>query len=193
MHAISGLRRGSEFLARKYFILLLVNLLGLVVADQMLAGVYMAGYAWGLLAAALLTLLHMVLKPALLFFTLPLTVLSLGLSLLAVNTLIFWLAGHLLPGFTVTGLGSSIGGALIISLMGVLANTFLLARSASISGRRRVFTVYSGGNTFFRPGMAGKENRPGREKNSPSYPAPEEKEVVIDMENSEDGQWKIKD
>jgi putative membrane protein len=178
-------------MARKYVILLLVNLLGLVLADRLLAGVHMDGYAWGLLAAAVLTLLHMVLKPALLFFTLPLTILSLGLSLLAINTLLFWLAGNLLAGFTVTGLGGALGGALIISLLGAVANTFSLPRPAS--PRTRVFTFYREANPYG-------SKRPGPDNLSSGQPEPrpassqdrEDGEVVIDMESDKNGQWKIK-
>jgi putative membrane protein len=182
-------------LARKYIILLLVNLLGLILADRWLDGVRMDGYAWGLLAAALLTLLHMVLKPVLLFFTLPMTVLSLGLSLLAINALLFWLAGNLLAGFTVTGLSGALGGALLISLLGSVANIFVLPRPAARPAR--VFTFYRGANPYFgkRPDP---ESRAPREPHSasrpwPDQPAREEGGAVIDMENDETGQWKVKD
>jgi putative membrane protein len=177
-------------MARNYAVLLLINFLGLILADHLLDGVYMGGYGWGLLAAALLTLLHIVLKPTLLFFTLPLTILSLGLSLLALNTLLFWLAGNVLAGFSVTSLGGAAGGALIISLLGLAANLFLLNRP----GQARVFTFsQKRTNPGQNPGAARRDSGPAPFKPQPRSGAGEEKDMVIDMESDDQGQWKPKD
>jgi putative membrane protein len=180
---------------RGYAILLTVNLIGLLIADALLDGVRMAGYGWGLLAAALLTFLHIVLKPLLMLFTLPMIAVSMGLSLLVINTVIFWLAGNLLSGFQVTGLGSAAGGALIISAGGTLANIFLLNRP--VAGHRRVFTVYPGGKGGFvyperGDGLSGeKKARAVKSARPPGKGKTEE--IIIDMENGGNGQWKIKD
>jgi hypothetical protein len=135
------------------------------------------------------------LKPLLILLTLPMTALSMGLSLLVINAVIFWLAGSLLSGFQVTGPGSAVGGALIISISGTLANIFLLNRPAA--GRARVFTVYHGGREgTVRPEREEDLSRE-RKTRAPQSPRPsgraKTEEIIIDMENGENGQWKIKD
>jgi putative membrane protein len=185
----------KAFIVRGYAILLIVNFIGLFVADALLDGVHMAGYGWGLLAAALLTFLHIILKPLLILLTLPMTALSMGLSLLVINALIFWLAGSLLSGFQVTGMGSAVGGALIISISGTLANIFLLKRPSA--GLRRVFTVYhggKGGTIYSGRGEGLSRERKAPDRKSPHPPGSKKtEEIIIDMENGENGQWKIKD
>ena len=194
-------------MAHNYLILTLINFIGLVLANVLLDGVYMAGYGWALLAAALLTLLHLVLRPLLILFTLPFTIITMGLFLLVINGIIFWLAGSLLDGFRVEGFASAMGGAIIVSIVGVIANMFFLSRPGG-KQRARVFTVHQGGasagsNTFssYRTSGDNKSGGAKRDDNGPHKPrvrpgnirSAKADDRIIDMENDESGQWKIKD
>ena len=73
-----------------------------------------------LVAAAVIGLLNMLVRPVLVLLTLPVTVLTLGLFLLVINALVFWMAGSILAGFAVAGFGAALLGALVYSLLGVL-------------------------------------------------------------------------
>ena len=79
---------------------------------------------WGTLAifAAVLALLNTFVRPVLLFLSIPLTCLTLGLFVLVINTAMFALAAWLVPSFQVSGLLGAFIGALAVSVVGVLVN-----------------------------------------------------------------------
>jgi putative membrane protein len=67
-----------------------------------------------LLAGLILGVVNFVVRPAIVFLTLPAVILSLGLFLLAINALMLWLTSRIVEGFTVGGFWSTLGGALIV-------------------------------------------------------------------------------
>jgi putative membrane protein len=67
-----------------------------------------------LLAGLILGVVNFVVRPAIIFLTLPAVILSLGLFLLAINALMLWLTSRIVDGFTVGGFSSTLGGALIV-------------------------------------------------------------------------------
>jgi putative membrane protein len=76
-----------------------------------------------MLAALVLGLINMLVKPVLILLTLPITVVTLGLFLLVLNALMFWMAGSMLKGFQVNGFWWAVGGAILYSLIsGFLSN-----------------------------------------------------------------------
>jgi putative membrane protein len=70
-----------------------------------------------MLAAAVLGLINMLVKPIFILLTLPITIVTLGLFLLVINALMFWLAGSILKGFQVNGFWWAVGGALFYSVI----------------------------------------------------------------------------
>ena len=93
----------------------------LAIAAWVLPGVTIASLPALVLGAVALAVVNAVIRPVLVFFTLPLTCLTLGLFLLVVNGVAFGLAAWLVPGFSVTSLGWAIAGALVVTLI----STFL--------------------------------------------------------------------
>lgn len=73
-----------------------------------------------LLAAILFGLLNAMIKPLLLFFTLPLNILTLGLFTLVINAMILELTDFWMDSFHVDGFGIAILAALVISMVSVL-------------------------------------------------------------------------
>jgi putative membrane protein len=72
------------------------------------------------LAALVLIVANTFLKPILIFFTLPLVLLSLGLFVLVINAVILLLLPHLVHGFHVPGFWSAFFGSIILSLITAL-------------------------------------------------------------------------
>lgn len=70
-----------------------------------------------LIAAAIIGLLNLFVRPLLLLLTLPITVLTLGIFILVINALLFWLAAGLVDGFYVPTFWSAMGGALVYSIL----------------------------------------------------------------------------
>lgn len=78
-----------------------------------------------LAASLLLGILNSVLKPIITFLALPLLVLTLGLFMFVINALLLYFVGFLLsPYFSVDTFGSAFLGALIISIVSVILNSF---------------------------------------------------------------------
>ena len=71
-------------------------------------------------AALVLMVFNAIIKPILVFFTLPLVLLTLGLFLFIINAIILYCVPDLVPGFHVPGFFSAFIGSLILSLVTAL-------------------------------------------------------------------------
>jgi putative membrane protein len=87
---------------------------------MLIPGVGVESFVVSLLVALVLGLLNYTAKPLLIFLTLPITILTLGLFLLVVNALIIWLAGAIVPGFVVTGFWDAFFFAIVLSAITTL-------------------------------------------------------------------------
>jgi putative membrane protein len=99
--------------------------LGLWLAASWVYGVHFDDNATLLLAALLLGLVNAVVRPVLIFMTLPITLLSLGLFLWVINGAMISLVAWMLGGFWVDGLWSAMLGSLIVGLTGWVGNAFI--------------------------------------------------------------------
>ena len=70
-----------------------------------------------LVAAIVIGAINTLVRPILVALTLPVTVLTLGIFLFVVNALLFWLAGLIVPGFTVDGIGAALLGSFLYSIL----------------------------------------------------------------------------
>src|SRR5262249_25517602 len=80
-----------------------------------------------LVFALVLGVLNALVRPVLLLLTLPFTLLTLGLFILVVNALVFWLATALPVGVQVDGFGGALLGAIVVSVVSFVANRFIVA------------------------------------------------------------------
>jgi putative membrane protein len=92
-----------------------VGLLLYVVA-RLVPGMEVDGVGHALLAGLVLGIVNALIRPLLVFLTLPITILTLGLFLLVINALLLKLAAALVPGFRVRGFGAAFLGALLLSV-----------------------------------------------------------------------------
>jgi putative membrane protein len=95
------------------------------VAASVVPGIQVDGIWAALVAALLLGFVNATLRPILLILTLPLTVLTLGFFALVVNGAMLALVASLVKGVHVSGFGSALLGALVISLVGGLLGRLL--------------------------------------------------------------------
>jgi putative membrane protein len=75
-----------------------------------------------LLAALVIGLLNVFLRPVVVLLTLPVTLLTLGLFTLVINGLMFYLAAQLVSGFHVSSFGAAFVAALLFSLFSSVLN-----------------------------------------------------------------------
>jgi len=105
----------------KFILNILIGTLAVLVTTYILPGVVIEPWTTAVVVAIVLGALNTFLKPILVFFTLPLNILTLGLFTLIINTAIVMLTSSLVPGFTV----ASFLDALLFSLVLSLVNYFL--------------------------------------------------------------------
>ena len=84
------------------------------------SGVQVQGFGSALIAAAVIGLFNVVLRPVLVVLTLPVTIITLGLFLFIINALMFWAASGVLDGFHVRGFTAALIGSLIYSALGLV-------------------------------------------------------------------------
>ncbi|MDO5653342.1 MAG: phage holin family protein [Brachymonas sp.] len=108
------------------WVLLAVALMGMA---YVMPGITVQSFGAAMLAAAVIGLFNALLRPILLILTLPITVLTLGLFLLVINALMFWLAGRVLSGFSVASFWWALGGAVVYSLLGMLIESAVEQKS----------------------------------------------------------------
>ena len=103
----------------------LLSALALLAVTYLYTGVQVTSFTSALIAAAVIGLLNMVVRPVLVVLTLPVTIVTLGLFLFVINALMFWSASGLLNGFHVNGFAAALIGSLIYSLLGVVIESTL--------------------------------------------------------------------
>lgn len=85
----------------KTLIHFLVSTLAILITAYVLPGVHVSGLVSAFVLAVVLGAINLILRPILIFFTLPITILTMGLFILVINGLLVMLAGVIVPGFTV--------------------------------------------------------------------------------------------
>jgi len=95
----------------------LVNALALMVLPYIFSSIKVENFAVALVTALVLGLINTLVRPVLVLLTLPVTVLTLGLFILVINGLLFWLVGSFVKGFTVAGFWPGFWGAIVYSLI----------------------------------------------------------------------------
>ncbi len=94
----------------------LVTSILVLVLSYVIKGVVVDEISTAITVAIVLGLLNFFVKPILLFFTFPLTVLSFGLFYFVINALIILLCDHFVDGFEVKGFWTALFFSIILSL-----------------------------------------------------------------------------
>ena len=101
----------------RFLINWLLYALAIGISAYVLPGVRLEGFFAALVTAAILGLVNGVLRPVLFIFTLPLTILTLGLFTFVLNALMVLLAAAIVPGFTVDGFWWALLFSLVLSIL----------------------------------------------------------------------------
>lgn len=122
----------------RWILRLLANAAALAVATWLLSGISLTATGTGekilvmLVVAVIFGIVNAIVKPIFKLVTLPILLLTLGLFLLVINALLLmltsWLARVLGFGWHVSGFWTAVIGALIVSVVSWLLNTFLRDR-----------------------------------------------------------------
>ena len=101
----------------------LLSGVAVLITAYLLPGVHVEHYGYALLVAAVLSIINIFIKPLLVIFTIPITILTLGLFLLVINALIILMVDYLTPGFNVDGFWWALAFSLILSILNSISLT----------------------------------------------------------------------
>jgi putative membrane protein len=97
------------------------NLLALWVASLIFGGVTYDDNFWVLaLAALVLSVVNAIIRPIVVFLTLPAVIVTFGIILLFINGFMLWITDKLVPSFEVSGFWTYIGAVIIIWLVNMI-------------------------------------------------------------------------
>lgn len=109
----------------RFLLTWLITAISLLITAFVVPGITLSSVTVAAIAAIALGLVNAIVRPILILFTLPLTILTLGLFLLVVNAISFSLAAYFIQGFTINNFFDAIIGSVILSLVsGLLSSTF---------------------------------------------------------------------
>ena len=109
-----------------FVVRLIINMVAILIISYLFPRmIWVDGFWAALVAAFLLGVVNAIIRPILVFLTLPLTVVTLGLFLLVVNGLMLWLVSALVRGFHVSGFWGAVLGSILISIVSWVLSRFL--------------------------------------------------------------------
>ncbi len=100
----------------------------LALGAWLLGGVSLDGIGPALIAALLVGVINALIRPVLLFLTLPINLVTLGLFTFVINAILLSLAAWLAPGFAIASFWSALALAVIVAVVNAVIGT--VAREA---------------------------------------------------------------
>src|SRR3989338_9219573 len=100
-----------------------LHALSLILVAYLIPGITISGFYAELVVALVLGLINAVIRPVLVFLTLPISVLTLGLFTLVINAILFWFVSTVIKGFEVENFLAAFFGALVFSVLSSAINT----------------------------------------------------------------------
>lgn len=99
---------------------IVLGAISVLIVQYILPGVQVDDFLTAVVVAALIALLNITVKPILIFLTIPITVLTLGLFLLVINAILILLAAEIVPGFYINGFWWAVLFSFLLSLVNSL-------------------------------------------------------------------------
>jgi putative membrane protein len=104
----------------------LSNVVALFVAAWIITGIDYGDDFWVLFIAALVfTIVNVFVRPLVILLALPAVILTLGLALILINTLMLYLTDWIVPSFETGSFWATLGGAVIVSIVNLILNLVL--------------------------------------------------------------------
>ena len=103
----------------------LINAVAVYATAHILDGIHLKSFGAAILVALVLGLVNAVVRPVLVFFSIPFIIVTLGLFLLVINAFLLQFAALLVSGFSIDNFGWAIAGSLVISAISwILSSLF---------------------------------------------------------------------
>lgn len=102
----------------------LLTALTLLIVAEYVPGITVDGLYPAIIAAIILGLLNVFVRPILLILTFPITLITVGLFVFVINAVLFWYAASFIEGFAVASFWYALVGSLIVSVVSTISNRF---------------------------------------------------------------------
>ncbi|PKR78009.1 hypothetical protein CEY16_08800 [Halalkalibacillus sediminis] len=111
---------------KNWILSIIVTAVAILAVDQLFDSFMIDGFGAALLAGFILSILNVIVRPILVFFTLPITILSLGLFLFVINAITLMITQWMLgDSFVIDGFGVAILAAIIIAILNLILQKLL--------------------------------------------------------------------
>lgn len=108
----------------KWLVKMLFSAIAVLLSAYLLPGVAVEDFWSALWVALILAILNATIKPLLIILTIPITILTLGLFLLVINSAIILLADYFIGGFEVNGFWWALLMSLVLAIINSIFNKF---------------------------------------------------------------------
>ncbi|NTV97851.1 MAG: phage holin family protein [Chlorobiaceae bacterium] len=95
----------------------LINAIAVYATAHLLDGIHIRSFGTAILVALLLGLINAIVRPVMVFFSIPFIIVTLGLFLFVINALLLQLAASIAGGLTIDGFWWALAGSLLISVI----------------------------------------------------------------------------
>jgi len=103
-----------------------VSAFAIMITAALVKGFKVSGFLAALVTALAIAAADLVVWPILIFLTLPLNILTLGLFTFVVNGMVLKICAALVPGFEIRSWGAAIFGAIVLSLTSTVLHYLLV-------------------------------------------------------------------
>lgn len=108
---------------RRWILSIVLSAVALFITSMLFESFHLDGFGAAVLASLILSIVNTFLKPIMVFFTLPITVLTLGLFLFVINAATLMITQSFMgDSFVIDGFATAMIAAVIISLLNVFLN-----------------------------------------------------------------------
>ncbi len=95
----------------------LILTIAICLTPYIISGISVNSFIDALIAALILGILNIIIKPVLKILTLPINIITLGLFTLVINAILLEIVAWLIPGFSIVSFWSAILGGIFISIV----------------------------------------------------------------------------
>ncbi len=96
--------------------------LAVIFTAWLVPGISVDNFQSAMLVTVIIALINIFVRPLIVFITLPINILTLGIFTLVINSLLLMLAGYLSPGFEVNGFLSAFLGSIVLAFLALVIN-----------------------------------------------------------------------
>lgn len=101
----------------KFLIRLAISVLALFIVDYIIPGFDLRDFWTAVVAAIVIGVVNTVIRPVLQIITLPISILTLGISAFLINVLLLYLSSKIVPGFYIENFWTAILASIAMSLV----------------------------------------------------------------------------